>query len=288
MPLPARLTIWLLTLLGRLPLTFMHRCGACLGWLVSFLPVRESKVARQNIAICLPELGASAQRRLLRKSLQETAQSLFELPFLWSRPITDLKTLLVSVEGAELFSDALADARPLIVAAPHLGAWELLNTYLAEHTELLILYRAPRKAWLEQVFNHFRGRSRARPLRAEPAAVRTLLKCLQEGGTLGILPDQQPKQGEGEFADFFGISAFTMTLISRLATRTNAQVLFAYAERLSAGKGFLIHIRAANPKLLGAADLNRNVEACARACLAQYQWSYKRFSMRPAGEPPRY
>ena len=42
---------------------------------------------------------------------------------------------------------------------------------------------------------------------------------------VGILPDQQPKAGEGEFAPFFGKPALTMTLLGRLAQRSGAQVL---------------------------------------------------------------
>jgi hypothetical protein len=62
-------------------------------------------------------------------------------------------------------------------------------------------------------------------VRAEASGVRTLLKRLQKGGVVGILPDQQPKAGEGEFAPFFGKQALTMTLLGRLANRSGAQVL---------------------------------------------------------------
>ena len=114
-----------------------------------------------------------------------------------------------------------------------------------------------------------------------------MFKRLLAGGVVGILPDQQPKAGEGEFAPFFGTPALTMVLLSRLAQRTGATVLFAFAERLPRGTGFRIHIRPApegiaDPDLPAAvAALNRGVEECVRIAPSQYQWAYKRYSIRP-------
>ena len=123
-------------------------------------------------------------------------------------------------------------------------------------------------------------------MRAEPAAVRGLLKRLQSGGVLGILPDQQPKQGEGEFAPMFGVDAFTMTLLPKLAVRTGATVLFANAVRVSGG--FRIEVRAAAPDVIDVNTLNANVQSLVQPWLEQYQWSYKRYSMRPHGQARIY
>nr|HPM56662.1 lipid A biosynthesis lauroyl acyltransferase [Thermomonas sp.] len=128
-------------------------------------------------------------------------------------------------------------------------------------------------------------------VRAEAAGVRTLLKRLQKGGVVGILPDQQPKAGEGEFAPFFGKPALTMTLLGRLAARSDARVLFAWCERLpdTSPPRFALHVQAA-PEAVGDADpahavaaLNAGIEAIARRDFAQYQWTYKRYTLRPPG-----
>ena len=128
-------------------------------------------------------------------------------------------------------------------------------------------------------------------VRAEGAAgVRALFKRLSAGGVIGILPDQQPKAGEGQFAPFFGTPALTMVLLSRLAQRTGAAVLFAFAERLPKGAGFRIRILPAPQDIAdddlptAVATLNRGVEDCVRIAPEQYQWAYKRYSIRPAQE----
>jgi hypothetical protein len=123
------------------------------------------------------------------------------------------------------------------------------------------------------------------------AGVRTLLRRLQQGGVVGILPDQQPKAGDGEFAPFFGKPALTMTLLGRLAARSGAQVLMAWCERVpgSSPPRFALHVQAA-PDGIAARDpvqavgaLNAAVEAIARRDPAQYQWTYKRYTLRPPG-----
>ena len=90
-----------------------------------------------------------------------------------------------------------------------------------------------------------RGADNIRQVRAEGPAVRQLWKVLKDGGAVGILPDQQPKLGEGEFAPFFGVQALTMTLVSRLAERTGATVLFAWCERIGADLDFALHVEPA-------------------------------------------
>ena len=286
LPWQARATLFLLRLLGLLPLSWLRGFGSLLGAIISILPIRETQVTRQNIALCLPELDPAQAATLARKSLQHLLMSVCELPKIWSMPYAKLARLIIAVKGEDTLKSALASGEGVIIAVPHLGAWELLNLYLASHTELAVLYRAPRKAWVESVLNAARGRTRALPVRAEPAAVRGLLKRLQSGGVLGILPDQQPKQGEGEFAPMFGIEALTMTLLPKLSVRTGAVVLFASAVRVAGG--FQIELQAAAPIVVDVATLNSNVEKLVQPWLAQYQWSYKRYSMRPEGEPRIY
>ncbi len=286
MPWQARITLSLLGLLALLPLSWLRAFGILLGSIISLLPIRESWVTRKNIRLCFPKMDQVAAKQLARKSLQHLLMSVCELPKIWTLPYPKLARLIVGVTGAETLTSALALGKGVIIAVPHLGAWELLNFYIAERTELAVLYRAPRKAWVESVLNAARGRTRAIPVRAEPAAVRGLLKRLQTGGVLGILPDQQPKQGEGEFAPMFGIDAFTMTLLPKLAVRTGATILFASAVRVAGG--FHIELRAATPEVIDVKTLNVNVENLVQPWLAQYQWSYKRYSMRPDGQPRIY
>jgi len=283
----------LMSLIGRLPLRWLHAMGAALGALALRFDNREARVTRRNLELCLPELDAAARRLLLADALREAGRTLTETCRLWTRPQPENLRLIRAVENEALFRAALGSGRGLIVAAPHLGNWELLNQYLAAHTPISIVYRPPRQRFTEVLLKRVRQHPGIRQVRAEAAGVRQLFRDLKAGGVLGILPDQQPKQGEGEHAPFFGLPALTMSLLPRLLERTEAVVLFAYAERLPKAAGFRIVFQPAPIGMAGSgrealAALNCGVEASVRRVLPQYQWGYKRFSMQPHGRRSVY
>ncbi|MCB1567039.1 MAG: lipid A biosynthesis lauroyl acyltransferase [Rhodanobacteraceae bacterium] len=290
---PNPLLFAMVWLLGSLPAPLARLLAGALARLYGALRLREWRVTRRNLALCFPGLDDRQQRDLTHASLRSAGLTLLESLRLWSRPAQRNLRLIRAVEGEHLLDAALAADRGVLVAAPHLGNWELLNQYLASRAPLAIVYRAPRQKLLEALLLRGRGVDGVEQVRAEPAAVRTLLKRLQGGGMVGILPDQQPKRGEGEFAPFFGIPALTMTLLPRLAQRTGASVLFAFAEREADGR-FRIRICAAEPAIadrdpgIATAALNRGVQTCVELAPAQYQWGYKRFSLRPEGESALY
>jgi KDO2-lipid IV(A) lauroyltransferase len=290
----ALLLILLLRALALVPLRALHGSGALLGAILARRWKRGRRISERNLALCFPDLDGAARARLQAAAFAELGKSIFELPRIWCTPPARLSALIHEVRGEALLDEALASQAGVIVCAPHLGCWELLNRWLGSKAGLAILYRPPRQAWLEPVLQRMRASSGAQQIPAEGPAVRALFKRLQSGGMVGILPDQQPKQGEGEFAPFLGVEALTMVLVPRLARRTGARVLFACAERMPHSEGFRIHLIKAPPQIAdedigrATAALNRGVEACLALAPAQYQWSYKRFGIRPSGQQKFY
>lgn len=283
-----------MSFLGALPLRVNRWLGAALGVLFLIFPNRNRRVALRNLALCFPELSDAERRRLLRRTFIETGKGLTELGFFWRRPMRTVLGSIRAVHGQEVFDAALARGRGVLLAAPHLGAWELLCQWLASRGECSILYREPRDAGIEQVVNAGRGRLGSELVRASGRGVRRLYRALAEGRIVGILPDQQPKRGGGVFAPFFGVQALTMVLFSRLAVRGDASVIFAYARRLPGAGGYELHFLPAPPDVSSpdldraVTSLNAQVESMVRSQPAQYQWGYKRFSIRPEGEDPIY
>lgn len=272
-----------LRLVGRLPLRWLHALGVVLGQVFWFGHGRARRIVERNLSLVVTQESAKTRHRLGRATMGETGKALVETAKIWgNRPERALE-LIREVRGAALFEAALARGRGLIVAAPHLGCWELLNYWLASRTPLAILYRPPRYALIEPLLLKVRGAMPVEQVRAEGAGVRTLYKRLAAGGVVGILPDQRPRGGEGVVAPFFGVPASTMVLLPRLAQRTGATVLFSFMERLPQGAGYRLHFLRA-PDAIAEADinvacsaLNRGVEECVRLAFNQYQWTYKRF-----------
>jgi KDO2-lipid IV(A) lauroyltransferase len=293
--LAARLLHLLAAALARLPWSWLMRLGDAIGGLMLRRNTREAKVARRNLELTRPELSPAASQDLHRRIVRTTARQALETLRFWTRPHDENLALIRESHGVALFDEAIRAGHGVIVAAPHYGNWELLNQWLAAHTPLAILYAPPESkvgdAFLRRVRADDANAARVTQVRAEGPGVRQLFKQLKDGGVVGILPDQQPKQGDGEFAPFFGVPALTMTLLGRLANRTGAPVVFAWCERIDSGDAtpaFALHIEAApqavadaDPKVAAAA-LNQALEHIARRDPAQYQWTYKRYTLQPS------
>lgn len=288
----ARLLSFLVGALARLPWAWLRMAADGIAWLMRRRRTRESRVALRNLELAYPGLSAAERDGLHRAILRTTARQTLETLRLWTRPHAENLRMIRESHGVELFDAAIAAGRGVIVAAPHYGNWELLNQWLAAHTELAILYRAPESALGEAFLRRVRadGAERVVQIRAEAAGIRQLFKRLRDGGVVGILPDQQPKKGDGEFAPFFARPAYTMSLLPRLAERSGAAVLFAYCERIG-DHAFALRIEPA-PAAIADADtvvstaaLNAAVERIARRDPAQYQWTYKRYTLQPSMNP---
>ena len=286
------LTAWLM----RLPWPWLRGLADLLAWTWCRLDARESKVARRNLELAYPELLPSQRDELHRRILRTTARQAFETLRFWTRPPGDNLARLRERHGEAMYDAALASGKGVIVVAPHFGNWELLNQWLSSRGPIAIVYNPPDSRVGDAFLLRVRGGDNIRQVRAEGPAVRQLWKVLKEGGAVGILPDQQPKRGDGEFAPFFGVQALTMTLVSRLAERTGATVLFAWCERTGADLEFVLRVEPApdgiaDPDPVAAATvLNAMIERIARRDPAQYQWTYKRYGARPpeSGEPNPY
>ncbi len=273
-----------LRLLALLPLRALHGLGSVLGRLLWRRGNRMVRNTAVNLRIARPRLDDAAQDALLRDALIESGKSACEIVKVWGAGAERSLELVREVRGEALLDEALAAGKGLIIAAPHLGCWELLNYWLCRRTPMAILYRPPRIAAIEGLLRKVRGALAPEQIRADGAGVRALYKRVAGGGTVGILPDQKPRAGEGRIAPFFGRDALTMVLLPRLAARTGATVLFAFAERLPRGEGYRIHLLPA-PAGIADADqdvactaLNQGVQNCVELAFTQYQWQYKRYS----------
>ncbi len=285
----------LFRLFTALPLPVVYVLGIVLGALFFVIPNRRRRTARTNLELCFPELSGAARARLLRRNIIEFGKSFVEIGALWKLNKKNMSRLIRRVSGEDELKRALQRGKGLIIAAPHLGAWEMVGLYCSMHYSITSLYRAPKNPQMDELIRTARERFGAHLVPADNTGIRALYKALARGEMVGILPDQVPaKNSASVFAPFFGIPASTMVLLSRLAIKTGAPVVFAYAERLPRGLTYHLHFVLAPEEInqrdieSSAAVMNRMVEKCARAAPEQYQWVYKRFRVCPAGTKAFY
>jgi KDO2-lipid IV(A) lauroyltransferase len=282
----------LLHLFARLPLPITHAIATGLGRFIAHYPKWHIvQVTRTNIHLCFPELPPVAQTDLVKQNLVETCKTFSELGALWLWPSTKTLNLVRMISGETYLQHAFQQGRGVILLTPHLGAWEMAGLYASSRYPMTALYRPPKLSGLQTLIHTARERAGGRFMPTDQAGVRALYQTLKRGHVVGILPDQVPSEaGSGVFAPFFGLSAYTIVLVSRLAYKTGAPVILTYAARLTKGQGFHLHFLPTTEEIGGkeivaaVSALNQVVEQCIRCCPAQYQWSYKRFKAQPEGE----
>jgi KDO2-lipid IV(A) lauroyltransferase len=269
-------------LMARLPLPLLHRAGALAGWLIYLLSTRFRRFLSDNL-----RQAGYGDAFLRRAAIRETGKAVFELPALWLQDQGKTAALVREVTGWEWVEQAMSAGKGLILLTPHLGCWEISAQYVSCQFPITVLFRPPKVAWLAPLMTAGRTRDRMASVPADLSGVRALYRALKRGEAVGMLPDQVPGVGEGEWAAFFGRAAYTMTLPLRMAQSTGAAVLIGYAERLARGEGFRIHVERMPEALAGESSsrhMNRALEALIRRCPAQYLWAYNRYKV-PAGVP---
>ena len=265
--------------LAKLPLPMIHRLGTILGWLLHWC----TPAARRMILANLKQSGLcpneSELHRVMQANIAETGKAILETLAIWQWPQQKALSMVKACHHLHLLDEALARGKGIIFLTPHLGCFEITSVYYATHRPITVLFRPPKKSWLSPIIDVGRSKGQVILAPANAQGVRAILQALKRGEAVGILPDQVPNEGEGEWADFFGKPAYTMTLASKLAEKTGATVLMVFGERLANGEGYEIHLTPAEsiatPDLLNAAIAKQIAQKP-----EQYLWRYNRYKVR--------
>jgi len=265
----------------------LHRLGAVLGKLTYSLSSKYAERMRENLSNALKGRPEADFRRVLNASIVEAGKGAIELLWVWCRPLAEVTASVKACYGWEHIEAARARGRGVIFLTPHLGCFDVSALYVAEHMPVTVLYRPPKLIWLEHVMRSGRERAQVRLARTDVSGVRQLYKALKRAEAIGLLPDQVPGNGEGEWADFFGRPAYTMTLIGRLVKSSGASVVMTSVERLTHGSGYIL--RFTPLEFVVDLPISRQVNAALEELVlinpAQYLWSYNRYKI-PAGVKP--
>jgi Kdo2-lipid IVA lauroyltransferase/acyltransferase len=267
---------FLFRLFSYLPLWFLHAWGWVMGWLAYGF----SSTYRQRFSENAQLAGYSVVQ--VRSAIGHAGRMVAELPRLWmGAPIH------YQWDNDAAVDRAYAAGQGIVFLTPHMGCFEIsaqsaAGRYSERYGPMTVLYRPARQAWLASVMASARNRPGLETAPTNLAGVRQMIRALRNGRAVGLLPDQVPPEGMGQWSPVFGRKAYTMTLAARLVQQTGATVLVAWAERLSWGRGFCIHVRELPESLssdLGTAmaQINQAMEQLIRECPQQYLWGYARY-----------
>lgn len=280
--------IILFDVLARLPLSVLHRIGALLGWVAYLWSGRYAARLRENLRHAGVAHSEGEFRKLLRANVREAGKGVMELPWVWRRPLEEVLTGVKQCHGWEHVEAALAQGKGVIALTPHLGCFEIISLFIASRQPITTMYRPPRWKFLDQLMLEGRKRGQTTLAPTDLGGVRQLLKTLKQGGIIGVLPDQVPGNGEGEWVPFFGRPAYTMTLIGRLIQSGGAAVVMCNSERLPHGEGYALHFvpLAIDTAVSIPQQINAALEKVIRTSPEQYLWSYNRYKVPRGALPP--
>ena len=283
----SRFVVCLFDLLARLPLRLLHFLGALLGWAIFLSSGSYAARLRENLGNYNEGRHPSEFNKVLRASVAEAGKSIAELPWVWRRPLAEVLANVRHCYGREYFDDARQGGKGLIVLTPHMGCFEIIGLYVASEMPMTCMYSTPKRMWMDEVIRGGRQRGQMFLARADIGGVRTLIKALRRGEAIGLLPDQVPAHGEGEWADYFGRPAYTMTLAGRLLEVSGASVLLSYVMRRQHGEGYDIYFSPLELKadMPVTRQINYALEKIIRTSPAQYLWSYNRYKAPPGSMP---
>jgi KDO2-lipid IV(A) lauroyltransferase len=282
-------------LVAAMPYGMQLFVGRRLGDLMYLLSRRRRQVARINLELCFPELGADARHELLRRCFQSAGISLTESAFSWWGDEARLRRLY-RIEGLEHLDEPLRRGKGVLLLGGHYTTLEISGRFLAFHTkDLQPIYKPARNALFNALMVARRSSIFDQLLLNRD--MRTILRNLRNNKVVWYAPDQDFGRAQTVFAPFMGIEAASLTMTSRLASKSGAAVLPFYSQRLPGNEGYLVKLMPALENFPSGDDvadstlINQAIERQVRRAPEQYLWLHRRFKTRPAGEkeiyPPR-
>jgi KDO2-lipid IV(A) lauroyltransferase len=290
--------VWtVLKTLGALPRGLARGLAAAVAFALYTMLPKLRRTAGFNLRLAFPEWDTARRNAVVRGMVRNLGWMAAEFAR-FARYTRENIEQVVVLEGHENFLKGQHRGKGVLYLTGHIGAWELSSFAHALYGfPLHYMARPLDNAPVDALVNRYRCLSGNEPIFKNESA-RALLKILKEGGTVGILADQNTMPEEGVFVDFFGKSACTTTGIARVALHTDAAVVPGYAYWDDGIGKYRLRFEPA-VELIRTGDTERDVfvntqkfakviEGIIRKHPEQWVWVHARWKTRPPGEALLY
>jgi KDO2-lipid IV(A) lauroyltransferase len=288
---PTWIGLGLFRLIEPLPYRLLMALGRLIGAVAYRLPLHFARVARINIALCMPELSAVDREALVKRHFASLGMGLIETAIAWWSSEERLRRL-TRMEGLEHLEHAQRQGRGVLLLSAHFNTLDLGVRALCPYQLPNIMYRPPSN----KVMGFFLARNRAehakRAIRRDD--IRTLIGALKANEAVWYAPDQAYRKKGAQMVPFFGIPCATNTATTRLAKMTGAVVLPFFSERLPNNQGYQSTIHApfdnfpSEDSVSDAERYHRAIEQQIRKVPEQYLWIHRRFKGLSEMDPDYY
>ncbi len=294
---PVWLGVGLVRSINLLPLPAQLAVGRMLGRLGYLVSRRDRRVAGINIALCLPELSAAEQRKVLKDHFASLGCAVIETGLVWWASAARWRRL-VQFEGLEHLQAALDKGRGALLLSAHFTTLETGARALTLLGPTSIMYLTPRNALIAELSR--RGRARHTVQAISSDQIRDLLQNLKHNLPIWYAPDQRFTDKNSSLVPFFGLPVASNVATSRLARISGAPVLPYFPARRSDNRGYTVRIHPpfdnfpSDDAIADTRRFHELIEAQVRLHPEQYLWAYKRlrrpgydpYSVRPAAPDP--
>ena len=284
-----RLLLVLLRLFSTLPLPIISQAGNATGLLAYCLAAKRRRIARINLTLCMPALSKAAREKMVRQHFCFYGRSFFERFIIWHGSKARIERI-VHIEGLEHLRESLG--KPIIILAPHFLGLDAGGIRVSIEQRVVSMYAIQSNPVLNKATLDGRTRFNDCVLLSRQDGLLQAVRLIKNGLPLYFLPDMDLGPRDAVFADFFGVSAATVTSVSRLAKLTGAMIIPCVTHMHSKGYTVRFYPRwtdyPVNDPQAAAKHMNHFIEQRVLEMPAQYLWTHKRFKTRPLGEASFY
>ncbi len=272
-----------LKLLSLLPLKAIRGIGKLVGILSLKLSKRSSKRLRHNLLITGLASPANIDK-MVKDTAQAMGMTLVEaLLIAWQKNMKRIEQMCTVVDQAsyDLVYNTLASGKKILFFTPHIGNFEIGLKYYTHRLpiDIKILYKPSKNKIINEIMLNGRTESNIYPEPTTRRGVMALMKHFQDGGDIGILPDNVASGGNGDWVKFFGQDVYATTLSAKIYQQHKPTTMIMRCIRTAKGFdiGFIPFTPSSDDTKTIMQELYHVIESMIREAPEQYYWSYDRF-----------
>lgn len=260
---------------GCLPLSIRSRLGWGLGYLFSFIPTKDRKIAKLQMDFFLKDQGGSSILPKVYASLGQTCLEAINL-----RPLLLTSSTTIEIEGLDQLSASLAQNKGLLALSAHTGNWELLAAYFSNlGYSISTVARQARIGTFQSLISSIRQSYGLTTLwRTNISATKDIIRTFKSKGIIAALIDQDTNV-ESISLPFLGVPASCPIGLVEFAARLRVPIVITLIFRISHGK-YKIYIENI-PAQADAQQIitcyNRKLESLLKQYPEQWVWFHKRW-----------
>ena len=260
--------------------TLAQWCGKAMAKLMR----DRRRVTHKNLSLCFPELSEADLNKLIEATFIANAIGVFESTKVWWRK-SEVISDRVRVEGKENLERALAKGKGVLLLGGHFSVLDVAAPMLAEVCDYGFMYRSNDNPIVDQRIQY--GREAYADAAFSKRQVKDMIKYLRKGGVVWYACDQDFGRYSDVFASFFNVPVACVSMPSKIARRTGAEVLFI-SQCKSAEGNYILNVSDPAPAFgeneqKDAQWWNDCLEKSIKRYPEQYLWMHKRFKTRPPG-----